>query len=1148
MPDIAGAPIPLGPFRLDRQIGRGGMAEVWTGVHAVQQVPVAVKVMTGERARHERYRTSFRNEVQAVASLDHPGIVLVFDHGEVGFEAEAISGGLLPAGSPCLAMELAEHGTLASLPAEGRTWSELRRILLALLAALGHAHARGVVHRDLKPTNVLLFGDGTGPPRLKLADFGLAQAFELQAGPDSADFVCGTPAYMAPEQLRSEWRDYGPWTDLYGLGCLAWSLATGRPPFNDPGLLQLVRMQLEEDPPSFEPLLAVPRGFEGFLRRLLQKEPGHRFLRAADAAWALSKLGEPVPREIVRAPAPEPDELPTEVIPVPGRLVGERPAPAPPPPGPDAEPPSTRESPPLPSTWEHPVSRPPSMKLVGAGLGLYGLRSVPLVGRRAERDVLWQALARVHAQQRTRLVLLRGAAGNGKTRLAGWIAERADEVGGAWVLQASHGPSPEAGEGLSRMMARHLRCVGLSRAATLDRVRRLLRFWKGAGDEEAQGLADLMAAMAPATDTPKSGEPAPAPRPRSAGERFGLLERHCRRLARTRPVLILLDDAHWSVESIAFAEHLLRAGDVPALILMTVRDEALAERRAEAEALAALLTFPGAAVLEVPPLSPGERAALVQELLGLSGELAAQVEERSHGNPLFAVQLVGDWVQRGVLEVGETGFVLRAGEEARLPDDLHEVWSTRVERLLAPLPPGSRESLEIAAALGLNVDRTEWETACAAAGTPCPPQLLESLIVSHLADRTEEGWRFVHPMLRESLERIARESGRWPAHNRSCAAMLLARASAGGRGVSERLGRHLLLAGQPAAAVDFLLRGARERREMSDYPAALALLAQRDETLQSLAVAARDPRWGDGWVLRARIHLHQGQLDEVFRWAGKAVTGGNDGEWVTIRSEALRLLGDAARRRGDLDQATDLYERCISLPENPHGVAAGFWGLADVLRQRGRPVRARELFLGSCLLYEQIGDEHGVADHLIGLADLARQRLDAGEAESLYRQARARFAELENQYGVSRCLNGLGEAARLRGDLSRARNYYLRALAILERLRSADAMFPRFNLALVAMAEERFDEAAELLDEIRGRLEELGWGALLACVHTARLACAAHARDWAAWEDSYARAAQRLRSSGLVDPDVAWCAELAARLAEEAGKPDRAKAARVLKR
>src|SRR5262245_9823777 len=169
MSDSLSAPIPLGPFRLERRIGRGGMAEVWTGTHAAQQVPVAVKVMTGERARDPQYRASFRNEVQSVASLDHPGIVLVFDHGEVGLEAEEVSRGMLPAGSPCLAMELSEIGTLATHAPGIRDWPELQRTLLALLDALAHAHARGVVHRDLKPSNVLLFGDAAAP-RLKLAD------------------------------------------------------------------------------------------------------------------------------------------------------------------------------------------------------------------------------------------------------------------------------------------------------------------------------------------------------------------------------------------------------------------------------------------------------------------------------------------------------------------------------------------------------------------------------------------------------------------------------------------------------------------------------------------------------------------------------------------------------------------------------------------------------------------------------------------------------------------------------------------------------------------------------------------------------------------------------------------------------------------
>ncbi|HKV13164.1 MAG TPA: protein kinase, partial [Thermoanaerobaculia bacterium] len=764
------ASIPLGPFRLERCIGRGGTAEVWSGVHVGQGVPVAVKVMTGERARRENFRAAFRNEVQAVASLDHPGIVLVFDHAEIGPEGEEASGGLLPAESPALALELADRGTLADLLPLGLSWEEIRRVLLSLLDALAHAHARGVVHRDLKPSNILAFADGDGPPRLKLADFGLAQAVEREVRSDSTEVVCGTPSYMAPEQLRGQWRDYGPWTDLYGLGCLAWSLATGRPPFTGASLFELVRLQMDEPPPRFHPIVPVPKGFEGWLRRLLQKDPGRRFLRAADATWALLGLGRTEDRPGAGGGGIDPAEIPTDVVAFGGLWPAETNGGDKVSESPGEEPPSARRSPPFPSSWERPETGPLPMRLVGAGLGLYGLRSIPLLGRFDERSALWQALARVHAERKTRLVVLHGMAGAGKTRLAEWVAERAHEVGGATLLRATHGPNPGGEDGLSRMMARHFRCAGLSPQEILDRMERLFRARRGTDESEWQGFTEL---MAPGTSHPQT-----------ARERFGLIERYLERLTHQRPVLLLLDDVQWSADSIAFAHHLLERREAepkPILLFLTVRDEALAERPLEAAALDELLDLPGASRLEIPPLPAEERAVLTRDILGLEGDLAAEVDARTGGNPLFAVQLVGDWVQRGLIEVGETGFVCRPGEEVWLPDDLHQVWSDRVDRLLERQPPGCREALEIAAVLSPTVDRREWEAACRAGSAPCPPSLPESLVASRLALRAEDGWSFVHAMLRESLERMAREAGRLPAHHRACAAMLAERSAAGER-------------------------------------------------------------------------------------------------------------------------------------------------------------------------------------------------------------------------------------------------------------------------------------------------------------------------------------------------------------------------------
>jgi len=201
------------------------MGQVWFGVHRAQGVPVAVKVITAERAREASYLQAFHNEVSAMAGLDHPGIVLVFDYGTVGEVAASSSEGALVPGSPYLAMELATGGSLrdADLPA---TWGELRDLLLGLLDALAHAHARGVVHRDIKPGNILVFeeeparsgGEHLLARRLRLTDFGLAHALDAPDAEGVRIGQSGTPRYMAPEQFAARWREFGPWTDLYALG------------------------------------------------------------------------------------------------------------------------------------------------------------------------------------------------------------------------------------------------------------------------------------------------------------------------------------------------------------------------------------------------------------------------------------------------------------------------------------------------------------------------------------------------------------------------------------------------------------------------------------------------------------------------------------------------------------------------------------------------------------------------------------------------------------------------------------------------------------------------------------------------------------------------------------------------------------------
>ncbi len=163
--------VSLGPFQLLRPIGKGGMGVVWLGRHVEQQVDVAVKVITGKIAVSADYQHRFEREVRSVSSLGHPGVVWIFDCGTIGADSARQSSGQLVEGSPCLVMEHACRGTLREL---GRllTWPEMRSILMTLLDALAHAH--GVVHRDLKPDNVLIAGSEDLGPGFKITDFGIA--------------------------------------------------------------------------------------------------------------------------------------------------------------------------------------------------------------------------------------------------------------------------------------------------------------------------------------------------------------------------------------------------------------------------------------------------------------------------------------------------------------------------------------------------------------------------------------------------------------------------------------------------------------------------------------------------------------------------------------------------------------------------------------------------------------------------------------------------------------------------------------------------------------------------------------------------------------------------------------------------------------
>jgi serine/threonine-protein kinase len=302
-----------GRYRIERQLAAGGMGLVYKGERLGLAKPVAIKFLHRSSAMVPERLERFRLEAAAMSRLTHPNLVSVIDFGE--WE-----------GVPYLVMD---YHTGASLEEELRTGAldGQRAVFIAhqLLAGLGDAHARGVVHRDLKPGNILLIG-GAGADLVKILDFGIAKLLDDGGGPSElsvvAGYVLGTPEYMAPEQAKSQPVDAR--TDIYAVGVILYEMVTGHRPFSGGADLAVLRRQVEDPAtPPRELNPAISEELEAAILRALEKEPGDRWQTAGELATALAGVPEgsgvvPVRGRATRAPGEGADE--TEIaIPRPRR-------------------------------------------------------------------------------------------------------------------------------------------------------------------------------------------------------------------------------------------------------------------------------------------------------------------------------------------------------------------------------------------------------------------------------------------------------------------------------------------------------------------------------------------------------------------------------------------------------------------------------------------------------------------------------------------------------------------------------------------------------------------------------------------------------------------------------------------------------------
>ncbi len=274
-------------YELGDTLGRGGMAEVFEGQDLRLNRRVAVKVLRPDLARDPAFQSRFRREAQSAASLNDPNIVAVYDTGE-----DVLDGGGEHAMVPYIVMEYVDGHTLRELMSSGRRLLPERslEIMSGVLSALDYSHAHGIIHRDIKPGNVMLTRSGD----VKVMDFGIARAVaDAQATMTQGNAVMGTAQYLSPEQARGEVVDAR--SDLYSAGCLFYELLTGRPPFQGESAVSVAYQHVSETPvPPSQVDPAVPAALDGMVLKSLAKNPGDRYQSAnefkADVERAMAGL------------------------------------------------------------------------------------------------------------------------------------------------------------------------------------------------------------------------------------------------------------------------------------------------------------------------------------------------------------------------------------------------------------------------------------------------------------------------------------------------------------------------------------------------------------------------------------------------------------------------------------------------------------------------------------------------------------------------------------------------------------------------------------------------------------------------------------------------------------------------------------------
>ena len=1057
------------------------MGVVWSVTHRATGSPYAIKIATP--TQHGMFLQTFRREAKVMASLDHDAIVRIFDQGVLSDEDIAVYPSLRR-DSAWLLMERCDGGTLRGFQAR-LPFVQLRAVLRRILQGLAHAHARHLVHLDLKPSNVLLPFEG-GLEHVRLADFGLAHAFDRRLGRSSETKLAGTPAYMAPEQIQSAWRDVGPRTDLYALGCLAWAMAVGKTPFFDRGAVPaMLFAHVHRSPADFDPKTPCPPGFEQWIRCLMAKDPMNRPRSAASAIRMLDSLdASPKSLRPFQSVSPSPLaatvsiqwptakqhalETTTDGAPIdwrgastdlsgPGRPVTDEFV-------------TDEQMLPVKATWSTQPDGWREAMPPGMGRGLLSVRRTPLAGRRAVQDRLWTDVL-ASAKGERKMVLLDGAHGEGAEAFALWLGDSLREQDCALVVTLT----PSDPDGLVGVVRRLLRCDGLDADAAL---RRLVRQLPDAAGSPALLLLAQAFAGSELSDTEWN----------AALAKWLAIE-----LARGPVVLIGVGTAASQTLTKLFST-LDRT--VPALLVLAeVGDTRLTPDRIETLA----------------PLDRQTAGRLARRLLGLDSDSVAVAVEQSAARPLLLVHLLTAWVEGGYLVAGADGLCLNGSPPETLLDELGS-WVPLVLRALGALPVANRETLRTAALLGMHPNTQELSILLRERGSSLEP--IERWLLDHELLTEKDGerddpsaWTLVHPIVRDLLSADATREERQKVANII--------EQVGAPDWEERAG--VLLAGIDERAGRLLLAAAQRRESLDQFDQAERLLSQ----WQELGRRPESERV-DALLQELRLHRIRGRSARAFACLAELMTLKRE------RAQEVRLLhlrGRLCRLEGRLQDAVSLYSAALSLATTASLRSNIAKDLGDLLVVEGRLDEA-EKYLDQSLA--EVGDDPVLlATIYLGRSHLERAR---GSLDVAARQVELGLQALGKEQRQSRSGALLYELAEIRrglGEWSEAERLYTEAAELFELAGASLVACALLGRAQVLLEQGNTGQAGPVLERCRRSFRRNGQLLFLAATNLGLLTVYAEARDWGQWDATFAELLTTFDRGDMSDDDLSRLALLA---------------------